>query len=132
MEHVPRNEYYTFQKVTQHGFDRLCYFNHGFIFVKLDITRKCVMFHWSVGRVSKLGAMSKTKVAQIDRIVRWYFPGESLPLEAVPQPRQSPSEKHPKRGFKGRPKDTLSCRVYIISYALNRDIFSYVVPPNED
>ena len=100
MEHVSRNEYYTFQKVTQHGFDRLCYFNHGFIFVKLDITRKCVichfyMFHWSVGRVSKLGAMSKTKVAQIDRIVRWYFPGESFPLEAVPQPRQIALRKAP-------------------------------------
>ena len=32
----------------------------------------------------------------------------SMPLAAVPHPRESPSEKHPKRGFKGRPKDTLN------------------------
>ena len=30
--------------------------------------------------------------------------GGSLPLEAVPDARESPSEKHPKRGFHGRPK----------------------------
>ena len=34
--------------------------------------------------------------------------GGSLPLEAVPYPRESPSEKHPKRGFKGRPKTPLN------------------------
>ena len=34
--------------------------------------------------------------------------GGSLPLEAVPYPRESPSEEHPKRGFKGRPKTPLT------------------------
>ena len=34
--------------------------------------------------------------------------GGSLPLEVVPDARESPSEKHPKRGFHGMPKDTLN------------------------
>ena len=29
------------------------------------------------------------------------FPGGSLPLEVVPDARESPSIKHPKRGFNG-------------------------------
>ena len=41
------------------------------------------------------------------------YPGEgggggSLPLEVVPDARESPSKKHPKRGFNGIPKDTLN------------------------
>ena len=34
--------------------------------------------------------------------------GGSLPLEVVPHTRESPSEKHPKRGFNGRLKDILN------------------------
>ena len=34
--------------------------------------------------------------------------GGSLPLEVVPDARESPSKKHPKRGFNGIPKDTLT------------------------
>ena len=34
--------------------------------------------------------------------------GGSLSLVAVPDPRESPSEKHPKRGFNGGPKHTLN------------------------
>ena len=33
--------------------------------------------------------------------------GVTVTLEAVPDARESPSEKHPKRGFHGRPKNTL-------------------------
>ena len=31
--------------------------------------------------------------------------GGSLPLDVVPDARESPSKKHPKRGFNGIPKD---------------------------
>ena len=31
-----------FQKVTQHDFDRLYFFYHGFLFIKFDISRKPV------------------------------------------------------------------------------------------
>ena len=34
--------------------------------------------------------------------------GGSLPLEAVPFARESPSERRPKRGFKGLPKDNIN------------------------
>ena len=34
--------------------------------------------------------------------------GESPPLKTVPYLCESPSEKHPEQGFKGRPKDTLN------------------------
>ena len=33
--------------------------------------------------------------------------GGSLSLEVLPDARESPSEKHPKREFNGMPKDTL-------------------------
>ena len=34
--------------------------------------------------------------------------GGLLPLEFVPDAQESPSKKHPKRGFNGMPKDTLN------------------------
>ena len=60
------------KKVTQHNFDRLYFFHHGFIFIMLDIPGKPVYLpfdHWGVCRVSKCGAMSKMKSCNIDRIV---------------------------------------------------------------
>ena len=46
--------------------------------------------------------------------------GGSLPLEVVPDARESPSKKHPKRGFNGIPKDTLNMSHGPISI-LNKD-----------
>ena len=34
--------------------------------------------------------------------------GGTLPLEVVPDARESPSKKHPKRGFNGIPRDILN------------------------
>ena len=47
--------------------------------------------------------------------------GVSVPLEAVQHPQESPSEKHPKQGFKDRPSDTLKHVTWTYFYITNGD-----------
>ena len=87
---VPTSMNYTpFKKVTQYKFDRLYLFNHGFVFVMLDITGKPVYLpsYWCLicydcfaGACAEWinwGQCQKWKVAKFDpslrRWSRWYF-----------------------------------------------------------
>ena len=52
--------------------------------------------------------------------ISWGGGGWSLPLEVVPDARESPSKKHPKRGFNGIPRDTLNKSPGPISTSYNK------------